>query len=633
MGSTPSSRKGLRYTQLDQHTQEIRLVTLGHGEANADIDCQLIHTTLGRHPPYKALSYSWDIVKVLYQIDVDGCPFGIGPNLKAALQSIRHPEEPRYLWIDAICINQKDIAERNHQVTIMHWIYQQALQVIIWLGKKSFDSDCAMDVLEDEDIGRKLNMFPASATAIRYTAKEMVIWKALSHFFARSYWYRVWVMQEVVWSADILIMCGTREMSWDSLLRGSLYIRQAVDTVPNNLTVGTLIRFCHVSFISEMMDIRAKRLGSLPLGIESLLAKIRVRKSSDPRDRIFGILNLLPLEEWPCPPDYSKDAAQVYSEVAQRIIERSRSLSLLGACEHAWLPVGIHEHLREAYRTPEIPGLPSWTPNWAVARASVPLGGGCESFSLPLQTAEDKASRFAASGNSIAKFDFSADMTTLRVRGFAFDIVKVSDNVSWITLSDACQPRLYDIMERVAFHERPMNSVYAGRMSRLEAFCRTMVLDKPPNGTSFDSGAVMQYLQWRNRSSDHSPDVMQARHVIQGCGGRFFFCSAKGYIGFGPLGTAAGDLLCVIHGCHVPIVLRKRLAYYLAGGAICAQHKDFRSCLLSGCSNEIISWEKIRHHYIVIGEACECLVPTLFFTVGFEKNSCTSLACYGVEIY
>ena len=61
---------------------------------------------------------------------------------------------------------------------------------------------------------------------------------------------------------------------------------------------------------------------------------------------------------------------------------------------------------------------------------------------------------------------FSADMTTLRVRGFAFDIVKVSDNVSAITLNDACQPRLYDRKERVACHEKPMNSVYAGRMSR-----------------------------------------------------------------------------------------------------------------------------------------------------------------------
>lgn len=70
-----------------------------------------------------------------------------------------------------------------------------------------------MDVLEDEDIGRKPNMFPASATAITYTAEEMATGKALSQSFARSYWYRVWVMQEVVWSAHVVIICSTRGIS------------------------------------------------------------------------------------------------------------------------------------------------------------------------------------------------------------------------------------------------------------------------------------------------------------------------------------------------------------------------------------------------------------------------------------
>ena len=59
---------------------------LDHGEAEAEIMCRLIHATLSEHPRYKALSYSWDVVKVLYPIDVvDGYGFGVGPNLKTAL--------------------------------------------------------------------------------------------------------------------------------------------------------------------------------------------------------------------------------------------------------------------------------------------------------------------------------------------------------------------------------------------------------------------------------------------------------------------------------------------------------------------------------------------------------------------
>lgn len=138
----------------------------------------------------------------------------------------------------------------------------------------------------------------------------------------------------------------------------------------------------------------------MPLGIEPSLAKVRVRNANPAilKTEFFGILksHTVGLDEWPCPPDYFKDAAQVYSELARCIIEKFRRINLLGACEHVWLLVGIHDHLRKAYRMPEIPGLPSW----AAARASVPLDGGCGSILLPLQTAEDKTARFAVSGNS-----------------------------------------------------------------------------------------------------------------------------------------------------------------------------------------------------------------------------------------
>ena len=94
-------------------------------------------------------------------------------------------------------------------------------------------------------------------------------------------------------------------------------------------------------------------------------------------------------------------------------------------------------------------------------------------------------------------------------------------------------------------------------------------------------------------------------------------------MGFGLRGTVAGDLMCVIYGCHVPIVLRKRPAYYLAGGGPCHDHEDFRNCLLSGCSSEITSWREIEKHYTVIGEACKYLI--FYF-------SSILLICWDVEV-
>ena len=579
---------------------------LDQGEAESEIMCRLIHATLSEHPRYKALSYSWDVVKVLYPIDVDGYGFGVGPNLKAALQSIRHPSEPRYLWVDAICINQKDIAERNYQVTIMHGIYHQAVQVIVWLGKKSFDSDSAMDVLEDDEIRERENLFPTvdRGAVVIYTSADMTTWKALGHFFSRTWWERVWVVQEVVWAADVIIMCGTREMSWNSLLHGSLHLQQAGAT-SNNITINTVLGLAHSSFVIQMAEIRRKRIDALPLSLERVLAMARIRRSTDPRDKIFGILNLLPLDEWPCSPDYSKSIVRVFSEVAKRIIEGSGNLTLLSACEHPWLPIGQEDHIRKPFKHPEVRNLPSWTPNWRAARISIPLYGGCDSISIPIKTVEDTCSRFAASGTTAAEFSFSENMTTLNVRGSIIDVVKVSTGPLVTTQIDTYGSRLYKRLERVAFDEKPMTSVYFGNMSRLEAFCRALVLDHPRYGNSLESRVLKEYSQWRKRSHDYKPELLNAHDVVQACHGRFFFCSSKEYMGFGPYGTAAGDFLCGIYGCHVPIVLRKRNAHYLAGGNVCHKHEFFRSCLLSRCSNEIKSWEEIDEHYVVIGESCK----------------------------
>ena len=258
MEPAPTPLKRLHYAQLDQHTKEMRLMVLEHGEPGTDIKCRLIHTTLRNHAAYKALSYCWGEVKVLDTIDIDGYVFGIGPNLRAALQSIRHPKESTYLWVDAICINQEDIAERNYQVAIMHEIYQQAVQVIVWLGKKSFDSDCAMDVLEDKNFGKRVDLFPPcrdNSTAVIYTATAMATWEALSNFYTRSWWDRVWVIQEVVWAArDITVMCGSRELSWETLLQSSFPIREAA-TSSSNMTETTVARLIRLSrFTTDILE-------------------------------------------------------------------------------------------------------------------------------------------------------------------------------------------------------------------------------------------------------------------------------------------------------------------------------------------------------------------------------------------
>ncbi len=63
-----------------------------------------------------------------------GSPFPVTINLKAALRALRQRKKVRVLWVDAVCINQADIPEKNVQVPLMSRLYSGADSVIVWLG-------------------------------------------------------------------------------------------------------------------------------------------------------------------------------------------------------------------------------------------------------------------------------------------------------------------------------------------------------------------------------------------------------------------------------------------------------------------------------------------------------------------
>src|SRR5204863_8336259 len=73
----------------------------------------------------------------------------ISENLYVAICHLRHQLEPRFLWVDAVCINQASDEEKSHQVGQMHYIYSNASKVLIWLGQSDKDIDQAMEFLQD----------------------------------------------------------------------------------------------------------------------------------------------------------------------------------------------------------------------------------------------------------------------------------------------------------------------------------------------------------------------------------------------------------------------------------------------------------------------------------------------------
>jgi hypothetical protein len=126
-----------RYRPLNTARREIRLLVLHPGEDILDLfsySCSLIYVSMDEDPEYEALSYVWGSEANKQKILIDGRQLSVTANLAEALNHLYDSDSVRKLWVDAICINQRDIRERSHQVQNMTEIYARARNVMVWIG-------------------------------------------------------------------------------------------------------------------------------------------------------------------------------------------------------------------------------------------------------------------------------------------------------------------------------------------------------------------------------------------------------------------------------------------------------------------------------------------------------------------
>lgn len=151
--SGPAAEAAGIYSPLAD-SNEIRLLDLQPRRPGQGIKCTTRHVKLSENPQYEALSYMWG-PKEHRQIEIDEAVVEVRQNLWDALLELRLEKDIRTLWIDAICINQDDISERNHQVTQMGTIYKNSVRCVAWLGlsdRSSLD-DALSFLVEAEDTG------------------------------------------------------------------------------------------------------------------------------------------------------------------------------------------------------------------------------------------------------------------------------------------------------------------------------------------------------------------------------------------------------------------------------------------------------------------------------------------------
>ena len=183
--------------------RQIRIIALAPGKWDDEIECSLKTVSLDDDPPYEALSYVWGDPKLRKKtILLQRQRFQVTPSLEAALRHLRHEDSERTMWVDAVCINQRDDVEKSVQVKQMQLIYARTSHLVIWVGEASGDSDLGMETVRQ--VGGELkegshwDVDLADVSLIKSLLGEKKAfdpkpWVAANRLLRRDWFERVWV--------------------------------------------------------------------------------------------------------------------------------------------------------------------------------------------------------------------------------------------------------------------------------------------------------------------------------------------------------------------------------------------------------------------------------------------------------
>lgn len=415
------------YQQLDANKEEIRILILHPlSKYNNRLRCTLRSVALlseSGHtlepPPYEALSYVWGKPDFSSPILVNDQELCITPTLATILSSLRRNAD-RSLWVDAISINQSNLAERAHQVTIMRKVYSSCQRVIAWVGptigtvrkrpEHKTDSpedwlaadkaqvNRAMEVMDEilTQQPRTLNSFKREFSKtygdIKHTdengqTKKLTcpekkhLWLLLQDV---PYWTRVWVVQELSLAPRVTLTCETAEVEWTSISK--LLAKEPYFDAFHTLDDGTggraydpeddfLSMFTRVKIMEDqrraMLDPAAESYQNLL----DVLARFREKEAADPRDRIYGLLGLAD-QGHNINVDYEKSLGAIFQEVTLNLINASGNLDIL--CQNPFerrkgpqaleksdkMTTGSEDHLPAP--------VPSWVADFSFRRRKSP---------------------------------------------------------------------------------------------------------------------------------------------------------------------------------------------------------------------------------------------------------------------
>lgn len=558
------------YQRLDKN--DIRLLNLtDHDGETAVLDLRTYARATA--PGYDAVSYAWGEDLSTVSILCNGHELCIRKDLFDALPYIHKwrqgPQVP--LWIDSICLNQQDDKEKATHVPMMGLVYENAARCLVWLGQGSEESDMAMysvrvfaQTMSRMEIDpKRTDTLNASKEALRnhgLPPMDHPRWQGVRDLQLRSWFHRLWTLQEIILSKEAVLMCGTRNLPWGALtdlIKTAISKGMSPLVVPHYLTAPILRRFD-----ISALQIESLRQGSIgnrspdATGLSDLMHAADGRKYTEPVDRCWALLGLVSSHFRQAIDDanlvdYSPNAKANYHETYLGVMKIHVSQFPAGAMR--LLSMGV-SHMNN-------PKLPSWCPDWHLEQF-------CEAV---VQMGECTAG-FPRAGKDSA-VQLRPHMTvnvnsSLNICGLPLDTVRVVSSTTgkiWGSYKDengiSQKPYLeqcWQWLVESAYIIKSTTAVAAGEKSTADYCAEAMMIAKQQSDQQL--WAHLNTLRNQFCALFFQREVLASSDgggLFQRCRNRKFFAMAGGRYGIGPCDMQKGDLVCVFLGGGPLFVLRK----------------------------------------------------------------------------
>lgn len=552
-------------------SRDFRILNLLPGSLDDVITFSLQSATCDSEPQlhYEALSYAWGDLDLKHEIFCEDSGLGdsgslmVTTNCHNALKSLRLLNRTRSLWIDAICINQEDLKERAVQVGNMRSIYCGACQVVIYLGESDDDSDSVMRHLQDrfEPID-----YPRRDTFIPNPSKEE--WQ---RFSSRAWFTRTWVLQELYSAKQVEVRCGRVSVSWEAL----------EDYYRSYRSSDHRLQF-RVPAVHKVMAFASR--DRRPSGDETgqrllkLLVETRQCLSSDPRDKLYGILPMLGTDrDLPfLRPDYHRPVNELFTDIALFLYDQIGS-----------------EVFRQASRSHTKGGLellPTWVPDWTRAdvRAVERRRGHVNMRNLVQRLGAENDLLNDARPSGYPDMHGSI-IRQLIVKGMCFgsltlisDECDLDENVfplaRWRNVALGLNPSASESTRRKGPEASPEGEPLA---QRRDVFHRLLVddfvvyahvlyraLDRIIEWEKDGSSEKLVKLLTRRQCPSYLQQILR---LLKCCDKRKLAILQNGMLGLVPVHAELDDLLYLLPGASVPFLFRKRGDHYVFVGECSVQ--------------------------------------------------------------